>query len=85
MNKKEQFLKEKARAFFDSEIECFQYFVEDDLYVLYKMIEENISLDDWLEESSHVIEYFDDKFYYLEEEDLITYRDTFYNKGEENE
>ena len=69
-----KYLESKAFEVFESEIECFEYFVKDDLYVLYKMIEERISLDDWLEESSNVIEYFDDKFYYLDEYELMEYR-----------
>jgi hypothetical protein len=85
LDEQERFLEEHAQAVFHNKIECLEWFVDDDISQLYTMIEENMGIDEWLQEMSHRIEEYDETYYILEEEDLITYRDTFYNKGEKNE
>ena len=85
LDEQERFLEEHAQAVFYNKMECLEWFVDDDISQLYTMIEENMGIDLWFDEMSHRIEDYDDTYYILEEEDLITYRDTFYNKGEENE
>lgn len=85
LDTQEKWLEEHAQAVFYSPIECLEWFVDDDISQLYTMIEENMGIDEWEQENSHRIEFYNDTYYILEEEVLITYRDTFYNKGEENE
>lgn len=85
IDEQERFLEEHAQAVFYYKMSCLEWFVDDDISQLYTMIEENIGIDEWFDEMSHRIEEYNDAYYILEEEDLITYRDTFYNKGEENE
>lgn len=83
MNKEKQWLEDNAQAVFGSLIQCLEWFVGDDLYILYTMIEENISLDDWFDEMSHRIVWNEDTYYILEEDDMIEYRNNFWlKKGE---
>jgi hypothetical protein len=85
LDDRKQWLEDNADVRFYSKMECLEWFVEDDISQLYTMIEENIGIDEWLQEMSHRIEEYDETYYILEEEDLITYRDIFYNQGEDNE
>lgn len=82
LDTQEQFLETHAQATFFNKMECLEWFVEDNVNALYLMIEINMGIDKWFDKTSHRIEEYNDTYYILEEEDLITYRDTFYNKGE---
>jgi hypothetical protein len=78
-----QMVEEKAQAILDTPIECLEWFVEDDVSQLYAMIEENMGIDEWIKEMGHRIFEANDKFYILEEEDLLQVIDVLYKNKEE--
>lgn len=83
LDTEEHWLDYYSQVIFYSKIHCLKWFVEDDIDQLYTMIEENIGIDEWFDEMSHRIVFYNNTYYILEEEDLITYRDTFYNNKED--
>jgi len=71
MKHMQQFLIEKSQAYFDSGIECLQWFVDDRIEILYHMIEKNQTLEQWLEYMSNRIIKLGGQYFILEEEDLL--------------
>jgi hypothetical protein len=77
LDDRKQWLEDNATAVFYNKLECLEWFVEDDIYQLYQMIDSNMGIDEWYDEMSHRIEEYDETYYILEEEKLIEYRETF--------
>lgn len=77
MNKQKEWLENNSQVYFYNRIECLEWFIQDDISQLYTMIEEDISLDDWFDEMSHRIVFYEGRFYILEEDDVITYKEIY--------
>jgi hypothetical protein len=75
LDDRKQWLEDNAIVRFYNKLECLEWFVEDDIYQLYQMIDSNMGIDEWYDEMSHRIEEYDETFYILEEETLIEYRE----------
>lgn len=75
LDDRKQWLEDNAEVRFYNKLECLEWFVEDDIYQLYQMIDSNMGIDEWYDEMSHRIEEYDETFYILEEETLIEYRE----------
>jgi hypothetical protein len=70
-NKVLDFLEHFSQASLDNTQDVLEWFVDDDVSQLYTMIMENMGIDEFMEEMSHRVYEYNDKYYILEEEDML--------------
>jgi hypothetical protein len=69
----EIWLEHHAQAIFNYPIECLEWFVDGDTHQLYTIIEEGITLDDWMKSMSNRIVFYNTRYFILEEEEIINF------------